>query len=78
MENNGKIWLPDEFVALVHSFHDGMQVHVQDDGKSSEPILVTSGVKQGCVLVPTLFNMMFSAMLAEAFRDNSDGIPIRF
>ena len=55
-----------------------MQVRVQDDGESSEPILVTNGVKQGCVLAPTLFSMMFSAMLAEAFRDNSDGILIRY
>ena len=69
---------PDKFIALVRSFHDGMQVRVRDDGESSEPILVTNGVKQGCVLTSTLFSMMFSAMLAEAFRDNSDGIPIRF
>ena len=73
-----KFGCPDKFIAFVRSFHDGMQVRVQDDGKSSEPILVTNGVKQGCVLAPTLFGMMFSAMLAEAFRDNSDGIPIRF
>ena len=73
-----KFGCPDKFIALVRSFHDGMQVRVQDDGESSEPILVTNGVKQGCVLAPTLFSMMFSAMLAEAFRDNSDGISIRF
>ena len=73
-----KFGCPDKFTALVRSFHDGMQVRVQDDGESSEPILVTNGVKQGCVLAPTLFSMMFSAMLAEAFRDNSDGISIRF
>ena len=73
-----KFGCPDKFIALVRSFHDGMQVHVQDDGESSEPILVTNRVKQGCVLAPTLFSMMFSPMLAEAFRDDSDGIPIRF
>ena len=73
-----KFGCPDKFIALVCSFHDGMQVRVQDDGESSEPILVTNGVKQGYVLAPTLFSMMFSAMLAEAFRDNSDGISIRF
>ena len=73
-----KFGCPDKFIALMRSFHDGMQVRVQDDGESSEPILVTNGVKQGCVLAPTLFSMMFSAMLAEAFGDNSDGIPIRF
>ena len=49
-----------------------MQVHVQDDGECSEPILVANGVKQGCVLAPTLFSMMFSEMLAEAFSNNSD------
>ena len=73
-----KFGCPDKFIALVRSFHEGMQVRVQDDGESSEPILVTNRVKQGCVLAPTLFSMMFSAMLAEAFRDDSDGIPIRF
>ena len=73
-----KFGCPDKFIALVRSICDGMQVRVQDDGESPEPILVTNGVKQGCVLAPTLFSMIFSAILAEAFRDNSDGIPIRF
>ena len=72
-----KFGCPDKFIALVHSFHDGMQVRIQDDGESSEPVLVTNGVKQGCVLASTLFSM-FSAMQTEAFNDNSDGIPVRF
>ena len=37
-----KFGCPDKFIALVRSFHDGMQVRVQDDGESSEPILVTT------------------------------------
>ena len=61
-----KFGCPDKFIALVRSFHDGMQVRVQDDGESSETILLTNWVKQCCVLAPTLFSMMFSAMLAEA------------
>ena len=40
--------------------------------------LVTNGVKQGCVPAPTLFNMMFSAMLTAAFQDDDNGIPIRY
>ena len=44
----------------------------------SDPFPVTNGVKQGCVLAPTLFNMMFSAMLTGAFQDGDNGISIRY
>ena len=39
---------------------------------------MTNGVKQGCVLASTLFRMMFSAMLTDAFQDGDNGIPIRY
>ena len=37
------------------------------DGEFSDSFPVTNGVKQGCVLASTLFSMMFSAMLTDAF-----------
>ena len=40
-----KYGCPDKFIALVCQFHDGMLVRVTDDGDSSEPIVVTNGVK---------------------------------
>ena len=40
----------------------------KNDGEFSDPFPVTNGVKQGCVLDSTLFSMMFSAMLTDAFR----------
>ena len=40
----------------------------KNDGVFSDPFPVTNGVKQGCVLASTLFSMMFSAMLTDAFR----------
>ena len=58
---------PLRFIAMVRQFHDGTQARVQNDEESSEPPEVTNGVKQGCVIVPTLFSMMFSAMLMDAF-----------
>ena len=54
-------------IAMVRQFHDGMQVRVQNDGKYSEPFPVTNRVKQACVMAPTLFRIMFSVMLTDAF-----------
>ena len=53
-----------------------MLARVQN-GEFSNPFPVTNGVKQGCVLAPTLFSIMFSAMLTDAFQDGDNGIPIR-
>ena len=75
MEDNGKVWLPTE-VYYHRLLHDGMMARVQDDGNSSEPFLVSNGVKQG-VLAPTLFSLMFSAMLTDAFADSDIGIGMR-
>ena len=38
----------------------------------------TNGVKQGCVLAPTLFSLMFSAMLIDAYKDTSYGVNLRY
>ena len=63
---------------MVRQFHDGMLARVQNDGEFSDPFPVTNGVKQGCVLAPTLISMMFSAMLTDAFQDGDNCRPIRY
>ena len=73
-----KYGCPHKFITIVRQFHDGMLARVQDGGESSAPFAVTNGVKQGCVLAPTLFSIMFSAMLSDAFRDKDMGISIRY
>ena len=73
-----KFGCPTKFIAMVRQFHDGMLAWVQNDGEFSDPFPVTNGVKQGCVLAPTLFGMMFSAMLTDAFQDGDNGISIRY
>ena len=55
-----------------------MLARVQNDGEFSDPFPVTNGVKQFCVQAPTLFSMMFSAMLTAAFQDGDNGIPLRY
>ena len=73
-----KFGCPPRFIAMVRQFHDGMQTRVQIDEEFSEPFEVTNGVKQGCVMAPTLFSMMCSAMLMDAFQDSNTGFPIRY
>ena len=73
-----KFGCPPRYIAMVRQFHDGMQARVQNDGEYSEPFPVTNGVKQGCVMAPKLFSMMFSAMLTDAFQDVDAGFPIRY
>ena len=51
---------------------------VQNDGEFSDPFPVTNGAKQGCVLAPALFSMMFSAMLTAAFQEGENDIPTRY
>ena len=73
-----KFGWPTKFIAMVRQFHDGMLARVQHDGEFSDPFPLTNGVKQGCVLAPTLFSMMFSVMLTAAFQDGDNGIPITY
>jgi len=73
-----KYGCPRKFIAVVRQLHQGMQARVQDNGEMSQPFPVSNGVKQGCVLAPTLFSIMFSAMLADAFRDADVGIGIKY
>ncbi len=73
-----KFGCPEKFITTVHQFHDGMMATVQDQNASSASIPVTNGVKQGCVLARTLFSMMFSAMLQDAFAGESNGIQYNY
>nr|VZI26666.1 unnamed protein product [Spirometra erinaceieuropaei] len=61
---------------MVRQLHDGMMARVTDSGAVSEAFAVTNGVKQRCVLAPTLFSLMFSAMMMDAYCDERPGIRI--
>ena len=67
-----KFGCPTKFIAMMRQFHDGMACEFSD------PFPVTNGATQGCVLASTLFNMIFSAMLIDAFQDGDNFIPIRY
>ncbi|BHF62082.1 hypothetical protein SprV_0100506300 [Sparganum proliferum] len=63
-----KFGCPERFIQMVRQLHDGMKARVTDNGAVSKSLAVTNGVKQGCVLAPTLFSLMFSTTLMDAYR----------
>ena len=60
--------VPAWFIAVVRLFHDSMLARVEKDGDYAKPFPETNGVKQGCVLPPTTFSMLISAMHICFFR----------
>ena len=71
-----KYGYPETFFSIIRQFHDGMHARVQDHGESSVAFPITNGVKQGCILAPTLFSIMFSVMLFDAFSGLDNGSDI--
>ncbi|XP_051973121.1 probable RNA-directed DNA polymerase from transposon BS isoform X1 [Xyrauchen texanus] len=71
-----RIGCPHKLLRIITSFHDDMQGIVQYDGCSSDPFPIRGGVKQGCILAPTLFGIFFSLLLTHAFSKAEEGIYI--
>ena len=71
-----KIGCPPKLLGMVTSFHENMKGTVQYNGASSDSFPISNGVKQGCVLAPTLFGIFFSLLLRHAFGSSEDGIFI--
>ena len=69
-----KIGCSPKLLNIVQLFHTDMKGVVQFDGASSEPFSIRNGVKQGCVLSPTLFVVFFAVMLKQAFGTSKEGV----
>ena len=72
-----KYGCPEKFTTMIEALHTGMMAKFSVGGEVSESFRVTNGVKQGCVLAPTLSSIFLSAMLDDAFRDIGDGVYIQ-
>ncbi|CAH1226359.1 CD209 [Branchiostoma lanceolatum] len=72
-----KIGCPPKLQSLIESFHTNMKGTVLYSGNLSEPFDIRGGVKQGCVLAPTLFGIFFALLLKQAFGTATEGIYLR-
>ena len=72
-----KIGCPPKLQSMIESFHTDTKGTVQFIGSSSEAFEIRGGVKQGCVLAPTLFGIFFGMLLKHAFDSTTEGIYLR-
>ena len=59
-----KSGVPPQMLKIIASFHENMQAEVRIGGVLSESFRVRNGLRQGCTLAPTLFNLFFSAVVS--------------
>nr|VZI28488.1 unnamed protein product [Spirometra erinaceieuropaei] len=73
-----KLGCPERFTQMVRQLHDSMMPRVTDNGSVPEAFAVTKEVKQGRVLAPIVFSLMFSAMSTDAHCNERPGIRIAY
>ena len=68
---------PETFVKIIQEFHDGMAGAMSIGGSTTGPFEISHGLKQGCVLAPTLFTLFLAALLSTVYEHFSTGGFIR-
>ena len=59
-----KCGVPPTMLHLIRSFHEDMRAEVRIGSVTTDIIQVQNGLRQGCCLAPALFNIYFSAVVA--------------
>ena len=57
-----KFGVPNKFLTVCKSLHNNNKSRVSHHGSLSDPFLTNTGVRQGCVLAPLLFNIFMAAL----------------
>jgi hypothetical protein len=71
--------VPAIIVSVIQSFHEGAQARVRLNGKYSKPFVLETGLKQGSVLSPTLFNVFLGVIVCAArkkYQSHNVGVPL--
>ena len=71
---------PPKFLAVLRDLHDGATARVLGNGAKSDAFDVCSGVRQGCVVAPVIFNLFVAAVTTVAKHNmlSDDGVQLRY
>lgn len=74
-----KVGVPPKMLSIIRTFHEGMRAEVSVKDMTTDTIEVMNGLRQGCTLAPTLFNVYYSAVVAK-WRNRClfAGVDVRF
>ena len=67
-----RLGCPPKFLSMIIQLHKDQHNQVRLNGDLSKSFPIVNGVKQGCVLAPTLFSILFSMKLKQAMEDLDD------
>ena len=75
-----KYGIPESMIKVISSLHTGMEASVKVGGKLSDSFVVSNGLRQGCTMATSLFNLFFTAVIKEwrAGCGDSIGIDVHF
>ena len=67
-----------KFVTIIQQLYEDATCQVIHDGKLTEPFSVKTGVRQGCVLSPTIFQMVVDWVMRQSTTGKKTGIKWTF
>ena len=69
---------PPKFVTIIRQLYEDATCQVIHDGKLTEPFSVHTGVRQGCLLSPTIFLLVIDWIMRQATAGKKTGIQWTF
>lgn len=66
--------IPQNILNIIKDMYEGYKCQVVHMGDLTEPIDVTSGVRQGCIISSTLFLLVLDSVLRRVYRGQKRGI----
>ena len=60
-----KYGIPPTLLSIIGSLHDGMKVEVTVIGNLTPDFEVCNGLRQGCVIALSLFNLYFNLVISQ-------------